>query len=337
MPAEWEPQEAVWVAPPHNAATWPGCLEDAQAEFGALVDLLSRTTAVRSTADAGITTDDSWIRDYGPLFVVYEHTGRPVLGCYDFRFNCWGGKYAAYGQDDLAARRIAEHLGVRAFTEEFVLEGGAIDVNGRGTILTTRQCLLEPDGREHTRNPGITREQVEATLHRALCGNRARPNVIWLAGGIDGDDTDGHVDDVARFVNPDTVVAVRGGHSRREHEVLERNWSILEGARDQDGQRLNLVELPAAAALYYDYPAEGPDPGRRARLPASYANFLISNGQVLVPVFGTREDEDTLRIIEGAMPGYAVTPVPARWLVVGLGAVHCLTMQQPVGERLADD
>ncbi len=305
----------VWVSPPKNAETWPGCLDEAQREFSNWVSLLRRAVAVRTTDELGIQTDDAWIRDFGPVFVVRD-TGddAAAIACHDFHFNTWGGKYEVRSRDDVVPQHIARDLDIPIWVHDFVLEGGSIDVNGLGTVMTTEQCLLNPN-----RNPGMTRAQIEAKLHETL-GAR---HVIWLPGGIRGDDTDGHIDDVARFVSPDTVVAVSAEIGHPDYEVTQKNLQALRQARDQDGRALRVVELPVPDPIYYDYP-DG-----RGPVPASYANFLIANGHVFVPTFGQPADDGAIGVLAGAVAGFSVVPVPARWLVVGLGALHCLSQQQP--------
>lgn len=320
MAAEWEPIDRVWLTEPHNAETWPGCLDEAQQQFAHLIDQMRPYAQPCTTQNAGITTNDSWIRDYGPLFVVNEAGG---VACHDFVFNCWGDKYGPYGDDNAVAGQIAGQLGLPVWHHSEVLEGGSIEVNGQGTVMTTRQCLINPN-----RNPDLNQQQIEQMLHDAL----GTKHVIWLPGGIEGDDTDGHIDDVARFINADTVAAVRSGGPDAAHpdsEVLERNWQALQDARDQSGGKLNLVELPAPAPIFYDYPADEFGPGGRKPLPASYANFLITNGAVFVPIFGQHPDDTALRTLERAMPGYSVIGIRAERLVIGLGAFHCLSMGQP--------
>ncbi len=323
MPAEWETLECVWVTSPHNPDTWPGCLDEAQRQFADMVEKMSAHIEVRDTRQLGIPTNDSWIRDYGPIFVT-DANGR--VACHDFVFNCWGDKYGPYDDDDRVPQHVAAKLNIPLWRHELVLEGGSIEVNGRGTVMTTRQCLLNPN-----RNPSLSQAQIEQRLHDAL----GTTHVIWLDDGIAGDDTDGHIDDIARFINADTVAAIRADRSHPDHAALEHNWRTLTKARDQDGSPLNLVELPVPKPVYYDYPPAPPeDPHALVgpqQLPASYANFLIANKAVFVPVFGQANDEVALRAIERAMPGYAVVPVRAQRLVVGLGATHCLTMQQPAG------
>jgi agmatine deiminase len=316
MPAEFEPMSCVWLAPPMNAETWPGCLDDAQREFADWVTMLRRAVSVRTTDELGIETNDAWIRDFGPIFVVRNNDDRQgeAIACHDFHFNTWGGKYEVRDKDDVIPQHIAREMGVPIWVHDFVLEGGSIEVNGQGTVITTEQCLLNPN-----RNPGLTREQIEAKLHDTL-GAR---HVIWLPGGIAGDDTDGHIDDVARFVSPNTVVAVSAKKGHPDFEMTQKNLRALRGAVDQDGQAVRVVELPVPDPIMYDYP-DG-----RWPVPASYANFLIANRHIYVPTFGQPTDDVAIGVLSDEMAGYAVVPVPARRLVVGLGALHCLSQQQP--------
>jgi agmatine deiminase len=316
MPAEWEMLSCVWLSSPENQETWPGCLGKAQKQFADWVDLMRKAVVVRTTQEVGIETDDAWIRDYGPIFVVRDADDGQgaALACHDFRFNTWGGKYETRGRDDVVPQHIARELGLPIWVHDFVLEGGSIDVNGQGTAMTTAQCLLNPN-----RNPDKSRQQIETKLHETL-GTR---HVIWLPGGIHGDDTDGHIDDVARFVTPNTVAAVSAPPGHRDHDVTQANLRALRAAVDQDGEPLGVIELPVPEPIYYDYP-DG-----RGLLPASYANFLFANGHLFVPVFGQHADDRALEVLSRALPGYRVVPVRADRLVVGLGALHCLSQQQP--------
>lgn len=332
LPAEWEPQAAVWVTLPHNADTWPGCLPQARIQFERFIARLSAHVVVRSTQKYRIPTNDSWIRDYGPLFVVREHAPSPgeedrslsrhrhPVAVQNFTYNAWGGKYPPWDDDDAVASRIALLLRMPIWRHDVVLEGGSIDVNGHGLLMTTAQCLLH-----RNRNPHLGKAGIEKMLGRTLGIDR----VLWLAGGVSGDDTDGHVDDVARFISPDTVAAVRVGRNHPDFDSLSINWQRLLDARDHRGFRLNLVELPAPEPVRYNYPNHPDYDVARGGLPASYANFLISNGAVFVPVFGQNNDDIALRQLEQAMPDYAIVPIRSEFLVVGMGALHCMTMQQP--------
>jgi agmatine deiminase len=318
MPGEFEALGCVWVVEPKNEETWPGCLDEARGEFADWVGLMRKAVRVRTTDELGIETNDSWVRDFGPTFVVRDSGDGEggAIACHDFHFNTWGGKYEVREKDDVVPQRIARELGIPIWVHDFVLEGGSIDVNGQGVVMTTEQCLLNPN-----RNPGLTREQIEAELHGAL-GTR---HVIWLPGGLKGDDTDGHIDDVARFVSADTVVAVSAPRGHPDYEVTRKNLDVLRESVDQDGRALRVVELPAPEPIYHNYP-DG-----RSQVPASYANFLIANGYVFVPAFGQPADGLAADILTDEMKGFTVISVSSKWLVVGLGALHCLSQQQPVG------
>lgn len=311
-PAEWEPLDAVWVVPPHNPETWPGCLEPAQQQHAAWCAAMAQVVTVRSTADLNIPTHDSWVRDFGPLFVRARGPhGRDVRGeliAHDFRFNGWGDKYEPRPHDDAAGAAIARAAGARVVRHEQVLEGGALDTDGAGTLLTTTNCLLNPT--RHSAGQAGDASAIERLLHEALGITR----VVWLGADLPGDDTDGHVDNAARFVAPG-VVAV--------HPAIDPAPLYAAG--------LEVVTLPTAGPLTYDYPpdptVEG-DTGGVRPLPASYANFVIANGRVFVPVFGTANDDAALRALDDAMPGHTPVPIRAEHLLVGLGALHCLSMQQ---------
>jgi agmatine deiminase len=335
MPAEWDPHAATWVAWPHNPETWPDCLEAARAEFEKLVAELARferveilvrdallrervaAWAARLRIDSRIRlhvvpSDDVWMRDIGPTF-ARDCAGR--LTAIDWTFNAWGGKYPPWERDDAVAARVAELCGVARVRPELVIEGGALEVDGEGTLLATEPTLLDPK-----RNPGIGRAELERRLSSLIGSER----VVWLGEGIEGDDTDGHVDDVARFVRPGVVVCAREPDSRdANHAPLEDMAARLRAARDARERRLEVIDLPMPA------PVRDGD----VRLPASYANFYLCNGAALVPVFGVPQDPAALEILRAALPGRAIVPIPSRTLVRGLGAVHCLTQQQPAAER----
>jgi agmatine deiminase len=332
LPAEWETHAATWLSWPYNPETWPGCLDDAEQEFGALVRLLvesepigllvqdaeherhvrERLGPLGSDARIGlhvVPSDDSWLRDTGPTFVL---DGRGELLAIDWTFNAWGGKYPPWDRDNAVAATVARLAGARTLSPGLVVEGGALDVDGEGTLLATEPTLIDP-----ARNPGRSREDLEERLSGLLGVRR----VVWLPGGIDGDDTDGHVDDVARFVAPGRVVCARETHPPDpNHEVLEACLARLREARDARGRPLDVVEIPMPTPIE----ANG------ERLPASHTNFYISNFQVLVPVFGVPTDWTTLERLTPLFPDRRVIGVPCRALARGLGGVHCLTQQQPV-------
>ena len=332
MPAEWEPHAATWLAWPHAETTWPGCLPDAEREFETLVRALARSERVELLAQteshaeilrerlgdlvrAGsvrlhvLRTDDVWMRDIGPTFVRDGESGVLAL---DWTFNAWGGKYAPWDRDDAVAARVATLAGVPCERPALVVEGGALEVDGEGTLLATEPTLLDPK-----RNPGISREDVEKRLGELL-GIR---HVVWLGDGIEGDDTDGHIDDLARFTSPGVVVCAREPDpSDPNHAPLEACAAALRAGRDAQGRPLRVIDLPMPPAV-----RAGAD-----RLPASYANFYIANREVLVPVFGAPSDQVALDLLRPLFPGRSVVGIPSRALVRGLGAVHCLTQQQPV-------
>jgi agmatine deiminase len=332
MPAEWEPHAATWLAWPHAETTWPGCLAEAEREFETLLRALARSERVELLAQseshvellserleslvrAGslrlhvTRTDDVWMRDIGPTFVKNE-AGR--LLALDWTFNAWGGKYAPWDRDDAVAARVAALSGTPVERPGLVVEGGALEVDGLGTLLATEPTLLDPK-----RNPGVSRETLERRLGELL-GVR---HVVWLGDGIEGDDTDGHIDDLARFVSPGVVVCARESDpSDPNHAPLEACAAALRAARDASGRALEVIDLPMPPAV-----RAGPD-----RLPASYANFYIANREVLVPTFGAPSDRVALDTLRPLFPGRSVVGIPSRALVRGLGAVHCLTQQQPV-------
>jgi agmatine deiminase len=332
-PAEWEPQAAVWLSWPHKRATWPGHFRPIPAVFAAFAAQISRREKVRincaragqprarallarAGADpANVTfydhpTNDAWCRDHGPIFVKRGRTGEVALT--DWQFNSWGGKYPPFDRDNAIPGRIARALRLRRFAETMVLEGGSIDGNGEGLLLTTEACLLNPN-----RNPHLTRAQIEARL-RAGLGVRT---VLWLGDGIVGDDTDGHVDDLARFFRADGIVTAVEGNSRDvNYRALRDNLERLRALRTPAGRKFTVIELPMPAPCYYG----------GQRLPASYANFLIINGAVLLPTFRQpRRDAAAAEILAGCFPGREIVPIDCLDLVWGRGTLHCISQQQP--------
>jgi len=343
MPAEWERHHATWIGWPHNKSDWPGRFGPipwAYAEIvrkltpGEVVRILVNSpvherAARRALTSAGVSPDRAeffrfptnrgWTRDFGPLFV--RRSGRSAqLGIARFRFNAWA-KYPDWKKDDLIPERVAARLELPLFParagsggRDVVLEGGSIDVNGRGSLLTTEECLLDPA--VQVRNPGLSRSELEAVLRDYL----GATNVLWLGRGIAGDDTHGHVDDVCRFVNPGTVVLCREPDPRdANYRPLAENRERLEGMRLEDGSQIAVVDLPMPAPLYF----------AGQRLPASYANFYIANAAVLVPTFNDPKDRVALGILAELIKDRPVVGVHAVDLVWGLGTLHCLTQQEP--------
>ncbi len=340
MPAEWEPHEAIWLSWPRRRQTWPGVFHAIPARFAEIVAQISRYERVRinlartlqarargllNRARADLTcvefhphpTDDAWCRDHGPIFVRNDATGEVALT--DWQFNAWGRKYPSFALDNAIPARIARALGLRRFQADMVLEGGSIDVNGNGWLLTTESCLLNPN-----RNPTLGRAEIEQRL-RDFLGVTA---VTWLGAGLAGDDTDGHVDDLTRFFRPDGVVTMVERNPRDvNYRALRENRERLRAARGPGGRKLTVVDLPSPL----------PCLAGRMRLPASYANFLILNGAVLMPAFRqARRDAEAAEVLAGCFPGRTIVPVDCLEVVRGLGTLHCLSQQQPAaGTRQA--
>lgn len=332
MPAEWAPHAATWLAWPHKEASWPGkldrippifaamaralvpgeevriCVADAAMEAAARAVLLQGGVALDRVRFFHVPTNDSWVRDHGPIFL---NRGDGAQAIVDWDYNAWGNKYPPYDLDDQVPRILGGRLGLPVFHPGMVLEGGSIDTDGEGTLLTTEACLLNPN-----RNPALDREQIEARL-RAWLGVET---ILWLGDGIAGDDTDGHVDDLARFVAPGVVVTVVEDNVHdANHRPLADNLVRLRRLRDTRGRALDIHTLPMPVPVE----CEG------QRLPASYANFYIGNRCVLLPQFACPQDELAARALERLFPGRAIIGVDCRDLVWGLGAFHCLTQQQP--------
>ena len=334
MPAEWAPHRATWLSWPHNRETWPVALEKVRDVWVQMVCALApyeqvcllvndeateRDVTIRLNKAGGlmnsvtlpkIPTVDVWIRDYGPTFITRSYLTEP-LACNDWIFDGWGGKYKAYEEDDQVARKIAPLLRIPVFEHDFILEGGSIDVNGAGTCLTTEQCLLNKN-----RNPHLTQGEIEQRLKDSL----GVSHLIWLGEGILGDDTDGHIDDIARFVDPTTIVCVVESNANDEnYGVLQENFERLQTARDQNGEKISIVTLPCPGPVYCD----------GARLPASYANFYIANNIVIVPIFDDANDMKALGILQELFPQRKVIGLCCNEVVAGLGAIHCVTQQEP--------
>jgi agmatine deiminase len=338
MPAEWEPQDATWLAWPHNRDTWAEhgiadvrrvycetirvlgsgqrihlLVNDENAEAAARDTLIDAGVDLTPVTFFRIPTRDTWIRDYGPTFLLQDRTREVAMTRWNF--NAWGGKYEDLKSDTRIPHVINEHLKLRMFEPGIVLEGGSIEVNGAGTVMTTEQCLLNSN-----RNPGLNRSQIEEHLREYL----GVSHVIWLREGIAGDDTDGHVDDIARFVDPVTVACVvEENRDDPNYEPLKDNLERLKRATDQDGRPLQLVSIPTP----------GPVTDASGRLPASYANFYIGNDAVVVPVFGVQADDRAMDVLRGLFPTRHVVGVDSRHMVAGLGAIHCCSQQQPKGIR----
>jgi agmatine deiminase len=341
MPAEWEPHEATWLAWPHNPEDWPGKFAPIPWIYAEIVRLLAarervhlvvedakareRVHGILQRAGANLDqvsfhcwpTDRGWTRDAGPIFIRDKKGGVAIT---NWRFNAWV-KYDDWRKDNKLPGRVAKLLKMPAWEPtaanergtKYVLEGGSIDTNGLGTLLTTEECLLSE---VQQRNPGVSREQLELALRDYL----GIEQVIWLDRGIVGDDTHGHVDDISRFVGPETIVtAVEPDASDPNHEILAENLRRLKAARTLDGKLFNVWELPMPRPVVF----------RGQRLPASYANFYIANGLVLVPTFHDPNDRVALNILADVFPDREVIGIHCVDLVWGLGTLHCMTQQQP--------
>ena len=327
MPAEWEPHSATWLSWPHNRETWPGRFEPIPNVWRQLVETLARCERVHVLASGSaleqarhlvgssdgvvfhdVPTNDAWIRDHGPTFLVGPKSLPPAL--VDWEYNAWGGKYPPYDDDNAVPSRIANITGRRVFRPEIVMEGGAIDTNGEGLFLAAKSCLTDPK-----RNPGADTNVIERYLADYLGAKR----VIWIDGTMAGDDTDGHVDQLARFVGPSTVVVPV------EHNPSDENYASLNALADQlrnetdlAGHPLKVLELPMPAAIYIN----------ATRVPACYANFYIANSLVIVPQFDDEADGEALGILKALFPDRSVVGLPACDLAWGLGAFHCATQQE---------
>lgn len=332
-PAEWEPQEAVWLSWPHRRDLWQGGLDELLERYADLAAAIAEEAEVRINAAAvlhsgirkvleerGITrfrlfdhpTNDVWCRDHGAIFTRRADGGMQLA---NWEFNAWGGKFAPWDLDNEIPARMAESLHLPQLRSRIILEGGAIEGNGQGLLLTTEAVLLNPN-----RNPGCTKADIEAELHRML----GTTHVFWLGHGIEGDDTDGHIDDMVRFVHPEAAVSIVEPYARSPHyRALAENNERLQDLRTPSGSRVEIIPLPMPRPLVAKE-------WRLEQLPASYANFLICNGAVIVPVFHQpKEDDRALGILREAFPGKRVVGIDARRLVIEGGAIHCITQQQP--------
>jgi len=334
FPAEFEKHTATWLSWPHKEASWPGKIETIFPVYATFVKLLAdgekvninvgdgdmRKKALRYLEAAEVNlsrvqfflhpTNDAWCRDHGPAFLINPAAQNKKI-IVDWGYNAWGGKYPPFDLDDNIPTLIAKHFELPVLYPGIVMEGGSVDFNGKGTVLSTTSCLLNPN-----RNPDLKKEQIE----KYLCQYYGVENILWLGDGIRGDDTDGHIDDLTRFVNHDTVVtAVETDRNDENYQPLQENLRALSKMRLENGRQLNIVELPMPAALVYE----------DTRLPASYANFYISNKYVIVPTFRDEHDDLALRILQEAFPERKVVGLDSTDLIWGLGSFHCLSQQEP--------
>lgn len=335
LPAEWEPHAATWIAWPHRRATFLGDFGPIPAFFARFIRLLAACEPVKVIATGAplaeaqeqlrgvanvecidIPTNDSWLRDTGPVFLVPRElkgkakpAGGPVAVCWEW--NAWGGKYPPWDRDAQVSRSIAGRLGMAVVMPGVVLEGGAIETDGEGTLLVNHRCVVDPK-----RNPGLSQAEMEQVLQTRLAADR----VIWVGGELAGDDTDGHIDQIARFVAPGRVVAARQPDRLDPNQAsLAENLAQLESAVDARGRRLEVIPIDIPSRFSF----EG------TQLPASHLNFYMANGAVMVPVFGGPTDEPAVRTLAACFPGRRMVPIDCQELVRGRGALHCITRDQP--------
>ncbi|GGG94974.1 agmatine deiminase [Parapedobacter pyrenivorans] len=335
FPAEWHPHRATWLSWPHKEASWPGRLNDVYRPYCQFIkevsvgeqvcinvaDAAMEKFASTHLIEAGVNlarisfhhhpTDDAWCRDHGPAFLINPNAAIKKI-IVDWGYNAWGGKYPPYEQDDVIPTRVGGALDIPVYHPNIVMEGGSVDFNGQGTILTTTACLLNKN-----RNPHLSQYQVEEYLYEYYGASQ----ILWLGDGIVGDDTDGHIDDITRFVNSDTVVTVvEEDRTDENYGILQENLLLLKKMRLVDGKQLHIVELPMPKPVSY----EG------QRLPASYANFYIANAAVVVPTYrDDKNDQQALDTLAKCFPGRKVVGIDSTDIIWGLGSWHCLSQQEP--------
>ncbi|MEO8174177.1 MAG: agmatine deiminase family protein [Sediminibacterium sp.] len=334
FPAEFAPHVATWLSWPHKEASWPGKIESIYPNYSLFVKYLAesefvrinvadeamKNTAIQHLQKANVNmdqvqfflhpTNDAWCRDHGPAFLINPNAEiKKVI--VDWNYNAWGNKYPPYDLDDVIPTLIGKHFTIPVYNPGIVMEGGSVEFNGKGTLLTSTACLLNKN-----RNPHLNQSQIEEYL-RSYYGVE---QILWVDEGIVGDDTDGHIDDTVRFVNEDTVITVMEDNRADEnYELLQTNLKQLQQMRLLNGKQLNIVELPMPDELIYE----------DQRLPCSYANFYISNKHVIVPVFNCAKDEKALSIIAGCFPEREVVGIDSTDIIWGLGSFHCLSQQEP--------
>jgi len=341
FPAEWAPHRGTWISWPRpEGISFPGRYQEAIDDIAGLIRVLvsledvhlnvpndnyerivrdflrSRRVPLRRVFFHYIPTNEAWARDHGPAFVLRTRRGKTEAAIVDWGFNAWGGKYPPWDADDAVPTRVAETLKLRVFHPGIVMEGGAVDFNGAGTVMTTTSCLLNKN-----RNPQLSKTRIE----RYLCDYYGQRHVIWLGEGIEGDDTDGHIDDLARFLDARTIaIGIETNRRDANYAVLQKARRALGRARDQDGRPFHIVELPMPKPMAID----------GHRVPATYMNFYFAGGRrtpaLLVPTFGQpARDRQAMAILQQHLPKRKVIGVDCRALIWGLGAIHCFTQQQP--------
>jgi agmatine deiminase len=334
FPAEFAPHTATWLSWPHKEASWPGKIHSIFPNYAKFIKELVKgemvkinvadeammNFATRLLIDAGVDlnkvefffhpTNDAWCRDHGPAFLVNPAAKHKKV-IVDWGYNAWGNKYPPFDLDDVIPSLIGQRYGYPVYHPGIVMEGGSVEFNGKGTVMTSTACLLNPN-----RNPHLNQEQIEDYL----CNYYGMEQVLWVDEGIIGDDTDGHIDDTVRFVNEDTVITVIEENKNDEnYGLLQHNLEQLKGMRLLNGKQLNIVEIPMPDELIYE----------DQRLPCSYANFYIANKSVIVPIFNCDKDDKALQIIANCFPGREVVGIDSTDIIWGLGSFHCLSQQEP--------
>ena len=333
FPAEWHPHKATWLSWPHKEESWPGKIVTVYPKYCEFIKALTEGEIVRinvkdeqmaafakqqlQLVDVDLhrveffefETNDAWCRDHGPAFLINNEIKQKVI--VDWGYNAWGGKYPPFDLDDVIPTKIAQHYGISVFHPGIVMEGGSVDFNGKGTVLTTTACLLNKN-----RNPHLNQQQIEEYLHNYY----GTEQVLWLGDGIVGDDTDGHIDDITRFVTEDSVVTVVEENKNDEnYHILQDNLQQLKTMRLLNGKQLDIIELPMPDAVIHE----------DQRLPASYANFYIGNSAVVVPTYRCKNDDRALEILQGCFADRKVIGIDSTDIIWGLGSFHCLSQQEP--------
>jgi len=336
FPAEFAPQAATWLSWPHKEASWPGKINTIYPFYSQFVKELTlgqkvcinvndeamKNFAIDHLQNAGVNltkvefffhpTNDAWCRDHGPAFLINPNATEHKKVIVDWGYNAWGNKYPPYDLDDVIPTLIGKHYNIPVFYPKIVMEGGSVEFNGKGTIMTSTACLLNSN-----RNPHLNQQQIE----KYLCDYYGAEQILWVNDGIVGDDTDGHIDDTVRFTNEDTVLTVVEENKQdANYQLLQDNLQQLKQMRLLNGKQLNIVELPMPDEVVYD----------EQRLPASYANFYIANHAVIVPVFNCAKDDTALQIIQSCFPDRKVVGIDSTEIIWGLGSFHCMSQQEPL-------
>jgi agmatine deiminase len=334
FPAEFAPHDAIWLTWPHKEESWPGKINSIYPSYTEFVKIVSLTERVcinvldekmhhsvnEMLALAGVNlnqvqffihpSNDAWCRDHGPSFLIRNNAEHPKA-IIDWNINAWGGKYPPFDLDDVIPTSIANALNLPVFYPNIIMEGGSVDFNGAGTIMTSKSCLLNPN-----RNPHLNQNQIE----KYLGDYYGIDQILWVSDGIVGDDTDGHIDDTVRFINEDTVLTVvENNVNSKNYELLNQNLKELKQMRLLNGKQLNIIELPMPKEVIYE----------QQLLPASYANFYISNGHIIVPTFKCDQDDKAMQIIQSCFQTRQVVGIDSTDIIWGLGSFHCLSQQEP--------